>query len=112
MQALLSLCIEKVNPEVQHVQIEYPVCFLSNLRALSVVHQRCGLFLRVTFWRPLSKFCFDSLWSPVLTHLFRKTPWEGQKNRPRLGIPGFGQIDVHAPALEGCLFPGLLHLKG
>src|SRR6266567_183907 len=101
MQALLSLRIEKVNPEIQHVQIEYPVCFLSSLRSLILMHQRCGLFLRVTFWVPLSKFCFDPLWRPVLTHLFRETPCEGQKNHACHGIPGFGQVNAHAPALEG-----------
>ena len=38
MQALLSLRIEKINPEVHHVQIEYPICGLSSLRSWSLVH--------------------------------------------------------------------------
>src|SRR5881409_2598685 len=100
MQALRSLRIEKVNPEVHHVQIEDPVCFLSSWRSLILVHQRCGLFLRVTLWIPLSKFCFDPLWCPVLTYLFRETAWKGQKKCARLGIPGFGQVNAHTPALE------------
>ena len=112
MQVLFSLRIEKVNSEVQHIQIEYPVCFLSSRRSLSLVPQRWDLFLRVTFWIPLSKFCFDPLWRPALTHLFRETPWKRQKKHARLGIPGFGQVHGYAPALEGCLFPGLLHRKG
>ena len=49
MQALRSLRIEKVNPEVQHIQIEHLVYFLSSLRSLILVHQRCSLFLRVIF---------------------------------------------------------------